>query len=158
MLLTGILITAIVSALVWAFIMPRKLDGTFSVPFLQGLHDFFHMKKRYAAELLKILFLAATVGCIVFGILLLGYDLWMKYVYVWKLGGYVLRVFRFRGLLLMLLGPVAVRVVQEVLMAPLLAADRLDQMNARLKALEEKQKAPEEVKNSHRQNSLRREN
>ena len=65
------------AATIYAYIkiMPRNLDGTFDKDILQKLHDFFHFKKLYLEEVLKFVYVLATITCVCVGaFMLLGYE------------------------------------------------------------------------------------
>ncbi len=156
MLLCGILATVVITLLIWVVIMPKKRDGAFRIPLLQQLHNYFHLKKLYTVNLWKYVFVLLTVACVVFGVVMQISDLLLDYVYVWYLGAYRISVFRVRGLLLALLGPVAVRLVQEFVMAVMLSFRKMEQLDERLKSLEESQKETKDLHPAHKQNSLHR--
>ena len=44
--------SVVLTVLLYVKVMPRKLDGSFTNPLLQFIHDYFHFKKLYLEEVL----------------------------------------------------------------------------------------------------------
>ena len=152
----GTLITLIISIFVGFFLLPQNRQGSLRNPFFIRISDYFNVKKIYLLNITKYIFILVTVGCIVFGIMLQISDIGNRFVYAWYVGAYRISVFRFRGLILMFLGPVISRLMQECIVSSLRAAYKADQLNARVAFLEAKLKADAESSAIHKQNSLRK--
>lgn len=150
----GAILTLVVSLIIWFFILPQRLDGTFHNPLSQGLHDYFNLKKLYLLKYTKYFFVVITVGCIVGGILMLISDVLNRYIYVWYLGSYRISVFRFRGLLLLIFGPIVSRFIQECLTANLMTAAKLEKLRSQVATLEENGHPESPI--SYKQSSLRK--
>ena len=117
---------AAVAITIWLYIkvLPKKLNGTFDNEVFQFLHDFFHFKKLYLEEVLKVIFTVATVACITIGALLL----------VSTVDGYYYDVSMFPyGLALLIAGPVSLRLVYETLMMFILLVKNTIEINNKLK-------------------------
>ncbi len=150
----GAVLTLVISLFIWFCILPQKLDGTFHNSFSQRLHDYFNLKKLYLLKYTKYLFVMITVGCIVGGLLMLITDVLNGFIYVWYLGSYRISVFRFRGLLLLIFGPIVSRFIQECMAASLMTAAKLDQLHFQVAELQ--RNSYTESASSHKQNSLRK--
>lgn len=90
------------------FVMPKKKDGNLP-KVLQILHDLAHFKKFYIGDVLKALYILATAFCLIYGLILLfGF---------YEVGGYwstSLQSTAGFGLLIMIVGPIFVRISYEV--------------------------------------------
>lgn len=124
----GTIAAIILTILLYVKVLPRKLDGSFSNKFFQFLHDFFHFKKLYIEEVLKFIFVLATVACICEGVfLVLGYqERWSYY------GGTTRESTIGMGLVLMICGPIALRLAYEMVMMFILAVKNIMEINNKL--------------------------
>ncbi len=132
----GSIAAVVLTILMYVKILPRKMDGTFEKPFYQFLHDFFHFKKLYLEEVLKAIFTLATVACVVIGALLLisTYETWGYYdTYRESTAPY--------GLLILIGGPIALRLVYESMMMFILLVKNTMEINNKLKG-EKKEETP----------------
>lgn len=131
-LVLSVIATIVTTILLYVKVLPRKLDGTFSNKFLQKLHDYFHFKKLYIEEVLKFIFVLASVACVCTGVfLLLGYT--ESYRYSYYSGGYTTKESTFLyGLLLIVGGPIALRLTYEGLMMFILAVKNIMDINNKL--------------------------
>lgn len=122
-------IVAITAILVlYLVVLPRNLDGTFNNKFLQFLHDYFHFKKLYIEEVLKFIFVLATVSCVCVGaFMLLGYN------EVWHPSGQNYKESTAGvGLALMLGGPISLRLSYELVMMLVLAVKNIMEINNKM--------------------------
>jgi hypothetical protein len=124
----GAIAAIVVTILLYVKVLPRKLDGTFDNKFVQFLHDFFHFKKLYIEEVLKFIFVLATVACVCEGaFLVLGYqERWSYY------GGTSKESTIGLGLALLVGGPVALRLSYEMLMMFILAVKNVMEINNKM--------------------------
>lgn len=117
------------------FLMPEKKAKKLP-KFLRVIRDVLNMKELYLEKVLRVLYVCTTLFCIIAGGLMFffgfGRDYWSGGVQ-WY-GGY--------GLLLMIGGPIALRLVFEGLMMFILLVKNTMQINNKLKA----QEAPVEEK------------
>lgn len=146
---TGIILGSIAAIaatiLLYIKVLPRKLDGSFQNKWLQFLHDFFHFKKLYLEEVLKFFFVLATVTCVCVGIfMLVSYD--ESYHYS-RYGSYTTKESMFLyGLLLIVGGPISLRLVYEGIMMFILLVKNVMDLNNKVKAPKETPKEiPEET-------------
>lgn len=127
-IILGSIATIVLTVLLYIKVLPRKMDGALENPFLQFLHDFFHFKKLYLEEVLRFIFTLATVACIAIGAFLLitvnSYDGYYYSYSTWY-GGY--------GLLLMIGGPIFLRLVYEGFMMAILLVKNTIEINSKLK-------------------------
>lgn len=124
--------------LLYIKVMPRKLDGTFDNPWLQRLHDFFHFKKLYLEEVLKFLYVLATVATVCVGVFMLlsYYESWSWSYYG---GGHTTKESLFLyGLLMIVGGPISVRLAYEVLMMFILVVKNVIDINNKMPKTNEK--------------------
>lgn len=130
-LILGIVAAVALTVFLYIKVMPRKYDGKLPNKFLQFIHDFFHFKKLYLEEFLKGIYVLANACCICVGIfLLITVESYHGYYYsrtTWY-GGY--------GLLLIVLGPIALRLTYEGIMMFILLVKNTIEINNKLKAPE----------------------
>lgn len=140
-LVLSVLATIITTIVLYVKVLPRKLDGAFSNKFLQKLHDYFHFKKLYIEEVLKFIFVLATVACVCAGVfLLLGYT--ESYRYSYYSGGHTTKESTFLyGLALLIGGPITLRLTYEGIMMFILAVQNILDINNKLP----NKKAPTQV-------------
>ena len=126
----GAVAAIVLTILLYVKVLPKKLDGKLEKPIFQKLHDYFHFQKLYIEEVLKFLFVLATVSCVCIGLfLLLSYVGW---------GSYKTSTFG-TGLLVMLVGPVVLRLIYEGVMMFILLVKNVLDINNKLKAPEKKE-------------------
>lgn len=143
-LVLGGIVALILTIIVYVHIMPRKNDGKFENKFKQTLHDFFHFKKLYLEEILKFVYVLATIASMCVGfMLLLGYV--EKYYY--SLGTYYdYRESTFLyGLATMIGGPIALRLGYEILMMAILLVKNVIEINSKLPMKNDKSEPEEQV-------------
>lgn len=124
----GILHAIAATVLLYIFILPKKRDGRLNA-FLQHIHDFFNVKKLYLEEVLKFLYVLSTVTMVC-----VGFFTMISYKHSWWNGGK--ESMFLQGLLIMVLGPVALRLVYEGLMMFILLVKNTMEINNKIKAEE----------------------
>ena len=131
------LATVALAILLYIKVLPKKLDGTFDNKFLQFLHDFFHFKKLYLEEVLKAIFIVATIGCVCLGaFLLLGYE--EVYHYSYYTGSSIEKESTFGyGLAILIGGPIVLRLAYEAVLMFILLVKHVMEINGKLKAPKE---------------------
>lgn len=118
----------------YVMVLPKKKDGNLQHPILQFLHDFFHFKTLYLEVILKFIFTLATCVVVCLGFFtLFGEDYWGDSTFV-------------DGLLILVLGPVALRIVYESLMMFILLVKNVIDINNKTKASCCCEEAKEEAK------------
>jgi len=117
----------------YIFILPKgKLNtkNDFLNKLISFARDLFSFKELYLEKILQALYILATVACITIGAcMLLGFSFWENWLgelQVKWTGGY--------GILLMILGPIAVRLSFEISMMFVLLVKNVLQINSKLKA------------------------
>lgn len=130
-LVLGGLATVAAVILLYMFVLPENKRK--ELPEIgQKVADFFNFKELYIEKVLRFFYILLTVACIVMGAsMLLGishYDSFYRSYTTWY-GGY--------GLLLMILGPIVVRLSFEAAMLFILLVKNVMQINNKLKASEE---------------------
>lgn len=111
--------------LLYIKVLPKSKDGNLNNKFLQFLHDYFHFKKLYIEAALKFLFICASVFVIT-----IGFFLMFAHVSYW---GYSQSYF-LPGLLLVVLGPIALRISYEMLMMAILLVQNVIDINSKMGA------------------------
>lgn len=144
----GAIAAIIVTIVIYVKIMPRHLDGTFDNGLYQWLHDLFHFKKLYIEEVLRFVYVLATVVCVCGGIfMMVSYTEYRSYDYdigqmVTKREGYFLP-----GLLVTVFGPIALRLSYELIMMGIMLVKNVTEINNKLsnkkEVPQETPKAPE---------------
>ena len=105
--------------IIYSRVMPNKYDGTFKNKTHQFLHNYFNFKKLYIENVLKFVFVVATLGCVYVG--LVGFlasvfsqiDLYMALSY----------------LAIMVLGPIIIRLAYESIMMFMLLVKNVIEIN-----------------------------
>jgi len=116
----------------YVFVIPEKRRPMLP-KFFQIVHDIFNFKQLFLETILKAMYVLSTLFVILFGFFtLFGYDL-----------GYYHESTFGQGLLIMLLGPIMVRIVYELSMMTILLVKNVIDINKKLSG-----KAPEEEKPS----------
>ena len=116
---------AAIAATIFLYIMvlPKRLDGNFSNPILQWLHDYFHFKKLYIESVLRFIFVLASAAIVCYGFFaMLGYVGYGRY----KESTFL------PGLLLMVFGPVVLRLFYEGTMMFILLVKNVIEINKKL--------------------------
>ena len=129
---------AAVAVMIWLYakVLPKKLDGTFEKEWHQKLHDFFHFKKLYLEEVLKFIYTLATVAVVCVGVFMLfGYTGW---------GRYKDSTFLY-GLIMIVGGPISVRLAYEGIMMFILLVKNTMEINNKLGAKKQEPVAAEEI-------------
>lgn len=137
----GAVLTLIVVVLLYITVLPKKRNGKFKSKFLQGLHNYFHFKKLFIEEILRFVFVLLTVGCICCGFFLLFARYTMDFG-----GGYsATQHYWMYGLAAIIGGPIALRLVYEILMMGILLVQNVIDMNKKLDGTAKKE-APAPVR------------
>ncbi len=125
----GLIAAIACTVLALIFITPAKKRDTLN-PFLRFLHDLFNFKYLVIEKVLKALYILSTAFCLVCGFFLLfsGYQ-----TYGGWFGGGGFQSLAGTGLLVMILGPILVRISYEFMMMAVLAVNNIIQINAKLK-------------------------
>ncbi len=138
----GILLALGATVCTYIFILPEgkiKKTNKFFGKVINIARDLFNFKELYLEKILQALYILATIACITVGAMMLfGFSFWESWsggLRVQWTGGY--------GLLLMIAGPIAVRIAFEVSMMFILLVKNVLQINSKLKnntkeAVEEK--------------------
>lgn len=132
-LILGAIAAIVITVYLYLKVLPKKYDGKLPNKYWQFAHDFFHFKKLYLEEVLKALYVLANAACIAIGVfLLISFDTYTSYYYGYSrttwYGGY--------GLLLMICGPIVLRLVYESIMMLILLVKNTIEINNKLKAPE----------------------
>ncbi|MBE6793460.1 MAG: hypothetical protein E7532_00780 [Ruminococcaceae bacterium] len=130
-------VLAIGAAIVmFIFVMPKKKDGKLP-KILQIFHDIAHFKQFFLGYALKAMYIIATVFCIIYGfILLFGVETHSSSFYGY---GYTTTTSTFgTGILIMILGPIAVRLTYELAIMFITLVQNVADINNKLKNQNEK--------------------
>lgn len=126
MMIIALLATIALVVLLYIFVMPAKKRAKLPLVF-KAMHDIFNFRQLLLETILKFVYVLLSVACIVFGFFMLfSFDVydsgWSSYVH-WH-GGY--------GILLMLLGPIVIRIAFETTMMFILLVKNTIQINNKL--------------------------
>lgn len=135
----GIFTAIAATVVLFIFVLPDKKRENLP-KFLKTAHDLFTFKSLLIEKMLQALYVFSTAACIFVGFFLLfGFNVYNGYYYnntTW-FGGY--------GILIMLIGPIVVRLVFEVMMLFVLLVKNTIQINNKLKSQVEEPEKAEEV-------------
>lgn len=113
-LIIGLIVALVATVIIYLFVMPER--GRDKLPgFLGFLHDFFNFKTLMVEKIIRVLNVFCSVGCIAVGIFLL-----FGSNFVW-------------GILLIIFGPLVVRVIYELMMLKILQVQNVISINRKLK-------------------------
>ena len=133
-LVLGIIAAIVITVFLYIKVLPRKYDGKLPNKYWQFVHDFFHFKKLYLEEVLKAIYVLANAACIAIGaFMLISFQTYTSYYYGYSrttwYGGY--------GLLLIIGGPIALRLTYEGIMMFILLVKNTIEINNKLKTPQE---------------------
>lgn len=125
---SGLYIAAVVLSLIAAIVVavmvaPEKKKGKLGNSFLEWLNDLFNFRSLFIEKILKFLYILATCSCLFIGLFTLFGSFGMRY------GGGTVAL---TGLLLMTVGPIAVRITYELLMMAIILVNNVIQINNKM--------------------------
>ncbi len=133
-LTTAVIISSIValilSVLAFVLIMPKsKRDGLNK--FFRWVYDLFHFRFLILEYIIKGLYVISTIGSICFGFFLLfsGYE-----SYSFINDSYSFQSYALEGLIVMIGGPIAIRIVFELIMMFILVVKNTSEINMKMDA------------------------
>ena len=124
MVVLPLLLALIGAIVIYVMVMPKKKDGNLGNPFLQWVHDFFHFKKLYIESILRFCFCFFTLYIILMGFFSL-------FVAEDPLSSF----------LIMILGPIVVRLFYEMVLMALIAIRNIIEINNKLPDFKNEQKS-----------------
>lgn len=142
----GILAAIALTVLLYIKVLPARLDGTFRKRITQFLHDYFNFKELYLEVVLKAVFAVASISCITVGLLgatvgnvielVKNVEIAIDYGYFgsWVWGQFFSNFFG--GIALAVVGPLALRLVYELILMLVLLCKNVAEINRKLKAPE----------------------
>lgn len=126
LLVMAAMIAVAATVLFCIFLLPEKKAGKLP-KFLKVVRDILTMKDLYLEKVLKVLYVCSTIFCIVAGLLIFFFGFGSGYHISFKwYGGY--------GLLLLIGGPIVLRLFYEVALMFVLLVKNTMQINAKLKS------------------------
>lgn len=145
----GIILSLAATVFVFIFIFPESKRASLP-PIGQFVHDLIHFKFLIIEKVLKFLYTFLTAFCFIGGFLML---FWFTKSYSW-FGSAPKLVWRgWIGLVLMILGPIAVRLVYEASMMFILLITNVIQINNKLKGDGSDAPAPSYTQQPYTQNT-----
>lgn len=128
-ILIGSIFAIAATVLACIFIMPeKKKEELKKSKFLLWLHDLVNFKALLIEKIMKVLYVFSTCACILVGFFMLFAKTYSKSLAV-------------DGLLLMILGPIVIRIVYEMIMLAIIAVNNIIQINKKMPG----EVAPEDV-------------
>ena len=139
MTVVGILAAIAVTVLAYIFIIPEKKRENLPKLF-KAIHDLFNFRELFLEKILKALYVLSTAACVTIGLFWqFGFTVSQSWydseVTVDWAGG--------RGLLLIICGPIVIRIVYEAMMMFVLLVKNTIEINNQLKAKNEAPAAEE---------------
>lgn len=121
-----------IAATITLFIMvlPKSKDGRLSNQFLQFLHDALNFKILFLETILKVFYVLSTSLCIFVGFFLIFARVDYTYGYGYHVAGYSTFA---QGLILLILGPIILRICYELLMLAILLVKNVIEINKKIK-------------------------
>ena len=124
----GVLSTIAATVLTYIFIMPEKRRAKLSNLF-KFIKDIFDFKFLIIEKILQFLYILSTIACVCVGLCMtMGITIYTSSYYNYS------HWYGFYGILLALIGPIAVRLVFEGMMLFLLLVKNVIQINKKLKS------------------------
>ena len=130
-LVISILVALVLTILLWILVIPEKRRPKLS-KFFVFLADLFNFKSLLIEKILKFTYVLLTLFAIVFGICML---------FIVSYG----ESMALYGVLIMILGPIALRLVYELSMMGVLLVNNVIEINKKLKVEKKADKKEEEV-------------
>jgi len=113
----------IATIVLYVMVMGKKKDGKLS-PFLQFLHDLFNFKYLVIEHVLKFFYVLSTCACILIGFFML----------FSVQDGYFAKIsYAVPGLIIMIAGPVLIRIMYELTMLAVLLVKNVIELNNKIK-------------------------
>ena len=125
-LIIGAIIALAATICAFIYIVPEKRRNTNKA--VQILHDLVNFKTLIIEKVLQATYIFATAACVGVGFCMLFWvDSYRSYYYSYSrwMGGY--------GLLLMIVGPIALRIVYEMILMIIIAVKNIIEINKKLK-------------------------
>ena len=130
----GAIIGLILTVVLCIMVVPEKKRSTLNNKFLVVLHDIFNFKDLLLEKIIKVLYVLTTVACVCIGFFMLfSSNRYYDYYYGTYIGG---QSYFLPGLLLMVLGPIVLRITYEFMMLTILLVKNVIDINKKLKAPE----------------------
>ena len=124
MLFLGISATIACTVLAYIFIIPEKKRENLK-KFGRFLHDLANFKFLFIEKVQQFMYVLSSIACVCIGVcMLFGFDFYRYYT----------RWYGWQGLLVAILGPIALRLVYEGLMLGLLLVKNVIQINKKMKS------------------------
>lgn len=127
--LLGFICALVATILLYVFVLPTRKNGTLP-RFLQLLHDVLTFKKLYLELILRALYIFSTCICIFWGFFLLFSR--EEYFSYGVFGGSYSESTFIEGLIILILGPILLRIVYEFAMLLILAVKNLMEINHKI--------------------------
>ena len=116
LVIIGLVLAFLTSVAAFIFVVPEKRIEPFaSNGFFKFLHDLFNFKQLLIEKIMKFLYILATFACIFVGFLL---------IFNRHVGA--------AGLIIMIAGPILVRIIYEFIMMAIIAVNNIVQINNKL--------------------------
>ncbi len=128
----GAIIGLILTIVLCIMVVPEKKRSTLNNKFLVALHDIFNFKDLLLEKIIKVLYVLTTVACVCIGFFMLfSSNRYYDYYYGGYIGG---QSYFLAGLLVMILGPIVLRITYEFMMLTILLVKNVIDINKKLAA------------------------
>lgn len=131
----GVVLALAATIVAWILIVPEKKRAGLN-KFFQYIHDLFNFKSLWLEKILKFLYIFETLSCIISGFLLLfSFSSYETYSYSGKFRSTTHTTWNgWIGLLLIVFGPIIVRILFEFVMMLILQVKNTMEINDKLNA------------------------
>lgn len=133
----GVIFAIAGTVLAFIFILPEKKRASLN-KFFKGLADVLNFKVLFIEKILKALYIFLTFFCVVCGFFMLFSG--ERTSSFWGDGSF--QSYALEGLLLMILGPVVVRIVYEMAMLLIIMVQNVISINKKMPEQEKKEETP----------------
>ena len=134
--LAGIFALAL-TIVVFVLVVPKAKRKGMTNPFLIFLHDLFNFNQLWLEKIFKFLYVLSTISCVAIGIpMIFWFEKTLKRVYIGSRFDYTYEdVYEWRGyigILLVILGPIVVRIAFEAIMMFILLVKNTMEINKKM--------------------------
>ncbi len=126
----GAILAIAATIVLFILVLPKSKDGKLPNKFLQFLHDALNFKILFLESILKAIYVLLTCLCIFIGFFLLFSRVGYSYGYGY---GYYTSTFLY-GLVMLILGPILLRISYELLMLAIILVKNVIEINRKLKS------------------------
>lgn len=127
----GTILAIAATVILFIMVLPKSKNGKLPNQFLQFLHDAFNFKILFLEVILKAIYVLSTCLCVFVGFFLIFARVDYTFGYGYHMAGYSTFA---QGLILLLAGPIVLRISYELLMLAILLVKNVIEINKKIKS------------------------